>query len=96
LVLFAGQSAYTDRGTVRSPEVVTKTMIVPVEGMSCPVCAARVKRSLAGIAGVSDVEVSLVQRTARIRYDPRRLSVERLVAAIQGLGYQAGVPAGAE
>jgi Cu+-exporting ATPase len=61
--------------------------------MSCAACAARVRKTLASIDGVSDVEVSLVERRARARFDPARLSPGKLVEAINGLGYRAGTPA---
>jgi hypothetical protein len=37
--------------------------------------------------------VSLVERRARVRFNPGRLSPDQLVAAINGLGYRAGAPA---
>ena len=70
-----------------------KMVQIPVEGMSCAACVARVKKTLTSIGGVSDVEVSLVKRNARVRFDPSRLSPDQLVAAINGLGYHAGAPA---
>jgi len=73
----------------------TTTVVIPVEGMACVACAARVKQSLAGIDGVADVEVNLADRNARVRFDPTRLGPEGLVAAINELGYRAGTPAGA-
>ena len=68
------------------------TVVIPVEGMSCVACAARIKKSLTSIAGVADVEVSLAERNAHVRFDPSRVAPERLVTAINGLGYQAGTP----
>lgn len=69
-----------------------KTVVIQVEGMSCVACAARVKKTLTSIAGVGDVQVSLAERNARVRFDPSRLAPDRLVAAINGLGYNAGTP----
>ena len=70
-----------------------KTVIIPIEGMSCGACAARVKRTLTSIDGVADVEVNLAERNARVRFAPSKLSPDRLVSAVNGLGYQAGAPA---
>ncbi|MCM2257577.1 MAG: heavy-metal-associated domain-containing protein [Vicinamibacteria bacterium] len=70
-----------------------KVVQIPVEGMSCAACVARVKKTLAAIGGVAAVDVSLVERRARVRFDPSRLSPDQLVAAIKGLGYRAGAPA---
>lgn len=41
---------------------------------------------------MSDAEVSLVARTVRVTYAPDRLSLDRVVAAINRLGYKAGPP----
>jgi copper ion binding protein len=67
-----------------------KTVSVPVEGMSCVSCAARVKRTLKGIDGVQHVEVSLERREAVVRFVPDKVTPERLEAAINELGYKAG------
>lgn len=77
-------------------EVHMNTVVIPVEGMSCVACAARVKKTLSSIAGVGDVQVSLADRNARVRFDASRIAPDRLVAAINGLGYQAGTPTEAE
>lgn len=68
------------------------TVVIPVEGMSCVSCAAKIKKTLASINGIGDVEVSLGERRARVRFDPSRLSPDRLIAAINDLGYHAGAP----
>lgn len=72
------------------------TVVIPVEGMSCVSCAARIKKTLAAIDGVAHVEVSLGERSARVRFDSSRVSPDRLAAAINGLGYHAGAPAEAK
>ena len=73
-------------------EAALTTVVIPVEGMSCIACAARIKKTLASIEGVGHVEVSLGERRARVRFDSSRVSPERFVAAIGGLGYHAGAP----
>jgi len=93
LFLFVLVMACNDHKTpVDNHPANMKTVVIPVEGMSCVACAARVKKTLTAIAGVGDVEVSLAERNARVRFDPSRLAPDRLVAAINGLGYKAGTP----
>lgn len=87
--VFSRQEAPSPTST---EEANMNTVVIPVEGMSCVACAARVKKTLTSIAGVGDVQVSLVERNARVRFDPSRIAPDRLVAAINGLGYQAGTP----
>ncbi len=67
-----------------------QTISIAVEGMSCVSCAARVKRTLKGIDGVEQVEVSLERREAVVRFSPEKVSPERLESALNGLGYKAG------
>lgn len=69
-----------------------KTVLIPVEGMSCMVCATRVKKALSSLEGVSDAEVNLGDRQARVRFDPAKVSPERLASTVGGLGYRAGTP----
>lgn len=70
-----------------------RTVVIPVEGMSCVACVATIKKALAAIDGVTEVHVDLVERSARVRFDSSRVSPPRLVDAINKLGYRAGVPA---
>jgi copper chaperone CopZ len=80
-----------DRGMrVSNPNADLKVVEIPVEGMTCAACAARVKRALTSMEGVSDAEVSLAERRARVRFDPKEISPEQLVSAIASAGYTAG------
>lgn len=89
--LFALSACDDGRATRASNQATDmRTVQIPVEGMSCVACAARVKKALTSMDGVSDVEVSLVERTAQVRFDASRRSPDELVAAIEGLGYAAG------
>ncbi len=71
---------------------MSSVVVIPVEGMSCVACAARVKRTVEAIAGVGEAEVSLAERNARVRFDPHRVAPDQIVAAIDRLGYRAGTP----
>lgn len=72
--------------------VATESVVVPVEGMSCQACVARVKKTLKNTTGVSEVRVSLEKHEAEIRYEPANTSAEKLVKAIEEMGYKAGTP----
>lgn len=74
----------------RVPDAQTKTISIPIEGMTCASCVAHVKQRLKSIEGVSEVEVSLEHRNVRVRYVDAQVSEERLAAAINDLGYKAG------
>lgn len=93
VALLGGVAACKTQATpAAEQEVALTTVVIPVEGMSCVACAARVRKTLAGLDGVGHVEVSLRERRARVRFDSHRVSPEQLVATINGLGYHAGAP----
>jgi hypothetical protein len=54
LALVGGSSACTSRSAPAAGEDAhTEVVQIPVEGMSCAACAARVKKTLTSIGGVS-------------------------------------------
>lgn len=61
-----------------------------VNGMTCQGCVSSVTKALQAVAGVASAEVSLERAEAKISYSPREVSVERLKAAIDDAGYEAG------
>ncbi|HEU4407741.1 MAG TPA: heavy-metal-associated domain-containing protein [Polyangiaceae bacterium] len=67
-------------------------MLIPVDGMSCGSCAARLKRGLKDVDGVVGVEVSLDPGGARVRYVLGKTNPDRLVEAINALEFTAGPP----
>lgn len=73
-------------------QLQTRVVTIPVEGMVCLACTARVKSTLKAINGVAEVEVNLAGRVARVEYFEGKVSPEQLVAAINRLGYRAGPP----
>ncbi|MGB9920927.1 MAG: heavy metal translocating P-type ATPase [Moorellales bacterium] len=65
-----------------------RKMIIPVEGMHCVACAARVEKALAGVEGVEGVSVNLATGKAALTVDLRRLETGRLVMAVEDAGYR--------
>ena len=66
---------------------------IPVSGMTCAACQARVQRTLTRQPGVRDAAVNLMTRTATVTYDPGASSPDLLVTAIRSTGYGADLPA---
>lgn len=57
-----------------------------IEGMKCGGCVANVKRALAAVPGVADVDVDLRAKRATVQGSA---STNALVAAVQAAGYRA-------
>jgi copper chaperone CopZ len=58
-----------------------------VTGMTCGSCAARVERTLSRQEGVGRVAVNLATERAVVAFDPGRVAVDDLVAAVVKAGY---------
>ena len=84
----AAEASAAVADTKPSPKVVD----IPVDGMACVACAASVKSAVKALPGVVGVEVNLEKRNARVTYFASLLTPDRIVAAIDKLGYTAGMP----
>jgi Cu+-exporting ATPase len=71
------------------PESIT----IPVQGMTCAACQARVQQVLQHEPGVESAAVNLMLGNAAVHYDGATTTPERLVAAIRATGYGAELPA---
>jgi Cu+-exporting ATPase len=67
----------------------SQTLRIPVTGMTCAACQARVQKVLQKQPGVSDATVSLLMNSAVVTYDPAAVSPEQLVERIRKTGYGA-------
>jgi len=60
---------------------------LPVQGMSCASCVARIEKGLAAVPGVHEARVSLATERATLTLDPERVGVEAIAKTIRDLGY---------
>jgi Cu+-exporting ATPase len=74
----------------------TARLELPIGGMTCASCAARVERSLGDVEGVVDASVNSATETAVVAYDPARVDRGRLVAAVESSGYGIRTPDSAD
>ena len=63
----------------------------PVEGMTCASCVNRITRFLRRVDGVEDANVNLASESATVQFDPSRVTVADLAAAVESAGYVARV-----
>lgn len=73
----------------QSENAGSESIRIPVSGMTCAACSARVQRALQKQPGVDDANVNLMMKTATVRFDPTAVTPERLVDAIRDTGYGA-------
>ncbi|WP_126427116.1 heavy metal translocating P-type ATPase [Brevibacillus marinus] len=65
----------------------TKQTTLQISGMTCAACANRIERGLTKLDGVTSAHVNLATEKAKVTYDPQKIDVRALQAAIQKLGY---------
>jgi len=69
-------------------EPVEENAVIPVGGMTCANCSARVERALRKQPGVVEANVNLATEKASVRYLPAAVSRPRLEQAIREAGYE--------
>jgi Cu+-exporting ATPase len=84
----------------------TKTIVLPVHGMSCASCVARIEKALAAKSGVVSARVNLLAESSRVEYEAARTGPAELRETICELGYRvplesatfliAGMPSGSD
>jgi Cu+-exporting ATPase len=64
---------------------------LPITGMTCSSCAARIEKKLNALDGVS-ASVNYATERASVEFDPEAIATSDLVGAVEGLGYGAVLP----
>jgi Cu+-exporting ATPase len=76
---------------------VNERIDLPVQGMTCASCAARIEKGLGDLPGVDDAHVNFATHRATVAFDPAATNAGELAAKIESLGYSVpGVETGAD
>jgi len=87
-----------DRGR-RPPEAIVRGALMVatvsgsrtafgIEGMHCANCASSVERALRGLDGIHSISVNAATGKARVDWDPAKLTLRPIFAAIRKLGFR--------
>lgn len=68
--------------------------ILPVQGMSCAVCAGHVESTVKRLSGVEDASVNLANHTLKVAYYPGDISLEEMQQAVRSGGYDLIIESG--
>jgi Cu+-exporting ATPase len=74
------------------PGNASETLDVPVLGMQCAACAARIEKALADAPGVKRAGVNFATGRATVAYDPATTEPEALREFVRAQGYDAVLP----
>jgi Cu+-exporting ATPase len=64
---------------------------LPITGMSCASCAAKIEKGLANVEGVSKATVNFAAEKATVFFHPAQTDVSHLIGKVKDLGYGAKV-----
>jgi len=79
-----------DKGSTMPGEWLKKVEL-PVTGMSCASCVARIEKGLSKMSGIVDAKVNFGTEKATIQFDPSQVQLADFVSTIKDLGYEAGM-----
>jgi Cu+-exporting ATPase len=65
---------------------ILKKIELPIEGMTCAACAARIEKNLNKLAGVQAV-VNFANEKAHVNYDENQIKTDTLISAIEKSGF---------
>lgn len=72
-------------------EAQTKTLTVKITGLTCAGCNNNVHKTLSEKEGIIDNSVEYPGDVAMVKYNPEKISEEKIIDAIVALGYKAEV-----
>ncbi|MBI2879926.1 MAG: copper-translocating P-type ATPase [Candidatus Rokubacteria bacterium] len=75
------------RATPETTPAAGERLDLPVQGMSCASCVARIEEGLSGLSGVLGASVNFAAEKVTITYDPDRIRVTEFIKTIRELGY---------
>jgi len=69
-----------------------QTLTLPVEGMTCASCVARVEKVLKKVNGVESAAVNLASERVTFAFDPTKTDLSQLAAVVDEAGYKLLLP----
>ena len=66
----------------------TEKISLPVEGMTCASCVARVEKSIKKLDGVESVAVNLASEKATLSIDKSKVNIAEIKKAVEEAGYK--------
>lgn len=65
-----------------------KKITLPIEGMTCASCVAKIEKALNQMQGIEKATINLATEKAQIHYDPSTLRLSQIKSEIVRLGYR--------
>jgi P-type Cu+ transporter len=69
-------------------KISSKKISLPVEGMTCASCVARVEKAVSKIDGITNVNVNLATEKVTFEYETNKVDLIELAAKVEDIGYK--------
>jgi len=76
---------------IKDSEKNLERVDLPITGMSCASCAAKIEKGLSGLEGVSKATVNFAAEKATVVFHPSQTDLSHLIGKVESLGYGARV-----
>lgn len=75
---------------ISTETALLQSSTIPIAGMSCASCVARIEQGLGSLPGLSRASVNLAMESASVTFDPQIATLSMIQDTIRSLGYQPG------
>jgi len=69
----------------------TKTAILSIPGMTCPVCPITIKKALESLSGINKVSMNFETKMATVVFNPNQVQNSDLTNATKNAGYLSSI-----
>ncbi len=69
------------------PQQEPRSAVIWVKGLSCPLCVQAIKKELAAVKGVEQIDVNYENESATVNFSRKPPTREQLVKAVERTGY---------
>lgn len=76
---------------MNNSDIKIKRLNLPVEGMTCASCVARVEKAISKVEGVKNVSVNFATEKASFEIDPEKVNMAKIMEAVEEAGYKISV-----
>jgi len=71
-------------------KIESKEEIINIKGMHCKSCVELIETKLSSLEGIEEIKVNLAKDIAEVKFNPDKISLEKIKSEISKLGYSAG------
>src|SRR5690554_2885699 len=72
----------------KNKKIEFKKVSLPVEGMTCASCVARVEKALKNVEGIEEVNVNFATEKVSFTFDPLKVDDKKISSAVEDAGYK--------